>query len=213
MSLSKSPRIGLLDDHAATLSGLREMLMEASIEVAWTSLTADGLESRIATEPVDVLVADFKLESGTVLDYLPDPMPLPVVIYSAFYFEDDVRQAFRQGAMAWIRKSDPLKELIRAIQNAAQNRKTVNRSDKAFFEMDKQVDLSDREREVLQRVYEGQSNEEIAQGLQMEVTTVKSHLSSIFSKLGAASRSEAVHTAICRGIITTPDETSENALG
>lgn len=73
--------------------------------------------------------------------------------------------------------------------------------------MDRFVDVSDREREVLQLIYEGRSNEEIAEQLNMKVTTVKTHVSHLFMKLDASSRNEVVHSAIERGLLETPDST------
>jgi DNA-binding CsgD family transcriptional regulator len=67
-----------------------------------------------------------------------------------------------------------------------------------------QTELSDREREILRLVATGASNKQIAQQLKISPNTVKVHLRNIFSKIGAASRTEATLYAIRRGLVEMP---------
>ena len=197
--------VGLMDDHPATTAGLRVFLREIdSLKVAWQAVSLEELSLKIRKNPVNVLVADFKIGEETILDWMKEPRECRIIIYSGFYLEDNVREAFELGAMAWIRKADSLDELVVAIRNAANGRKTIRKTDKVFFQQNKFVDLSDREKEVLHRLYEGLTNAEIAHDLGMEVTTVKTHVTHLLDKLDAASRTEAIHCGIERGIITTP---------
>ena len=61
--------------------------------------------------------------------------------------------------------------------------------------------LTDREREVLQRLAGGQGNAEIAAQLSVSTSTVKFHLAAIFAKLGVHTRTEAVATGVRRGLV------------
>ncbi len=204
----KTITIGLVDDHPATTAGLRVFLRGIdSFSVKWQAVSLDELDRNLGETPVDVLIADFKLGEDNILEWMATPRDCRIILYSGFYLEDNVREAFERGAMAWIRKADPLDDLVIAIHNAGKGRKTVRKTDKVFFEQNKFVDLSDREKEVLHLLYEGLSNAEIAVDLGMEVTTVKTHVAHLLGKLDAASRTEAIHSGIERGIITTPDIT------
>jgi DNA-binding NarL/FixJ family response regulator len=109
--------------------------------------------------------------------------------------------------MAWIRKSDPLDDLVRAVRNAVAGKKTIHATDSQFFKRDRFVDVSERQLEILHLIYHGLSNEAIAELLEMQVSTVKTHVSQLFSKLDASSRTEIVFKAIERGLLTTPDST------
>ncbi|MFP4351778.1 MAG: response regulator transcription factor [Puniceicoccaceae bacterium] len=205
--------VGIIDDHPAAVFGLSVFFKEREgIDVRWTVCGLEELDRKSREEPVNVLVADFKINDKQILDWIPNDSTPRVVIYSGFYLEENVRDAFGAGAMAWIRKSDPLGHLERAVRNAASGRKTIQATDEQFFRRDRFVDLSAREREVLEHVYQGRSNEEIASLLEMKVTTVKTHISHLFIKLEASSRNEAVHNAIERGLLATPDATPPSAV-
>jgi DNA-binding CsgD family transcriptional regulator len=88
----------------------------------------------------------------------------------------------------------------------------ANSREMLLFEDPKQVSqplvelLTMREREILRRVATGQSNKEIAQELHVSPDTVKSHLKTIYGKLGVHNRTEAGNVARHRGILTTPPE-------
>lgn len=211
MGESRSVTIGVFDDHPATIAGLTAFFDdEGDINVIWSAETMEELDRLTAERPPQVLVVDFKIcgegEEQTILSWLESNRGHRIVVYSGFYLERNVRDAFEQGVMAWVRKSDSLEDLALAIHNAAFGKKTIRATDEAFFRMDRILDVSEREREVLGLLYEGWPNDEIATRLEVSVTTVKTHLSHLFGKLDAANRSEAVHRAIERGIISTPIE-------
>tara|TARA_R100000027_G_scaffold63666_2_gene56535 strand:+ start:1441 stop:2085 length:645 start_codon:yes stop_codon:yes gene_type:complete len=213
MGKTEKISIGIIDDHPAAIFGLSAFFEErGDMKVDWTVTSIDKLDAKIESEPVTVLIADFKIGESLLLDWTPKEGGPKIVIYSGFYLEENVRNAFSAGAMAWIRKSDSLDDLERAVRNAAIGRKTIHETDEQFFRRDRFVDISDREQEVLEQIYEGRSNEEIATKLDMQVTTVKTHVSHLFTKLDASSRNEAVHNAIERGLLITPDETPPSAI-
>lgn len=216
MGTQSSVTVGLFDDHPATTAGLTAYFEEeGDIDVIWSADTLAALDRLTAEHPPRVVVVDFKVcgedEDQTILSWLASHQEQRIVVYSGFYLERHVRDAFGCGAMAWVRKSDTLEDLELAIHNAAAGKKTIRATDEAFFRMDRVLDVSEREREVLGHLYEGWSNEEIAERLNVSVTTVKTHLSHLFGKLDASNRSEAVHRAIERGILSTPTETKAPA--
>lgn len=211
MDEARCVTIGVFDDHPATTAGLTAFFEEeGDIRVVWSAETLEELDRMAAERPTQVIVVDYKIcgenEDQTILSWLESHLEHRIVVYSGFYLERDVRDAFAQGVMAWVRKSDSLEDLTVAIHNAATGKKTIRATDEAFFRMDRILDVSEREFEVLGLLYEGWSNEDIAAHLEVSVATVKTHLSHLFSKLDASNRSEAVHRAIERGILSTPTE-------
>jgi DNA-binding NarL/FixJ family response regulator len=208
--------IGVFDDQPATTAGIAAFFeTEGEIKVVWSAETVEELDRMAAECPPTVIVVDFKIcgedEDQTILSWMEAHSDHRIVVYSGFYLERNVRDAFKCVAMAWVRKSDALDDLAAAIRNAAVGKKTIRATDEAFFRMDRVLDLSEREREVLHLLYQGLANEDIAAGLDMSITTVKTHISHIFCKLDASSRSEAVHRAIERGILSVPTEVEQDS--
>ena len=198
--------MGLFDDHPAISAGLEAFLATATgIEILWSAKTIPALSESLSAEPVDVVVTDFRITASekddTILSWLSGRPTARVVIYSGFYLEKNVRDAFELGAMAWVRKSDPLPDLLTAIRNAAAGKKTIRTSDKAFFQMNQLMDLSEREHEVLLALYRGYSNQEMSGHLGISETTIKTHLSHLFAKLDVSCRLEAVRQGIERGLL------------
>jgi len=212
MNTSGKISVALFDDHPAISAGLCAYFQTLpDLKVLWTLHLLEELAPRCRAEPPQVLVVDYRIRNGdteqTILPWLRERNCRPqVVIYSGFYLEQNVRDAFEQGAMAWVRKADPLEDLSLAIRNAAAGKKTIRTSDEVFFERRQFMDLSAREREVLELLYAGKATKEIADTLSLSETTVKTHLGHLFAKLDVSSRAEAIRQGIERGILTAPAE-------
>jgi DNA-binding NarL/FixJ family response regulator len=206
--------IGLFDDHPAISAGIEAYLVSnPGLDVLWSVSSLNDLNAKLKSTPVSVLVTDFRIntagEDETILNWLSGRPEVHIVIYSGFYLEKNVRDAFELGVMAWVRKSDPLEDLLTAVQNAAAGKKTIRTSDEAFFRMNQLMDLSAREHEVLMDLYEGRSNKEMSDRLGISETTVKTHLAHLFAKLEVSCRLEAVRQGIERGLLTAPVESAE----
>lgn len=114
-----------------------------------------------------------------------------------------IRNGLSQGLRGVLPRRAPEREVELAVESAAHGLVTLH-PDYLFQTQEKPVELSPlsgREQEVLGFLALGRSNKEIASRMNISDHTVKFHLASIFSKLDAASRSEAVATGIRRGFV------------
>jgi DNA-binding NarL/FixJ family response regulator len=123
---------------------------------------------------------------------------------------DVVARAIKAGAVGYLVKDCTTEELVRTVRQAA-NGETALSPDiaasmleqmRAASEPPRQESvLSPREEEVLQRIAEGASTTEVAEQLYISVKTVKNHLASIYEKLDARDRTQAVLQAVRMGIV------------
>lgn len=136
-----------------------------------------------------------------------------VLILTTFDLDEYVFEALRAGASGFVLKSRPLEELLAAIRVVAAGdgllapsvtRRLIShfaaKSAPAHSRRELE-DLTERERDVLALVARGLSNAELAENLHLSVPTVKTHVSSILSKLGARDRTQLVVIAYETGIV------------
>jgi DNA-binding NarL/FixJ family response regulator len=127
-----------------------------------------------------------------------------VVVFTAFDRDELILQALRAGAVGYLLKGAPREEVFRAVRTARAGGSLIEPvvASKLLRQVRGEADpLSDREREVLQWVAAGLPNRQIGERLFIGERTVKFHVSSILTKLGAANRTEAVAVARERGLL------------
>jgi NarL family two-component system response regulator LiaR len=160
----------------------------------------------------DVILMDMvmpMMDGATAIQAIHKKHPhVQVIALTSFKEGDLIKHALAAGAIGYLLKDVSADELARAIRAAHHGRatlspeaaqalvQTVNESPEPVF------DLTEREREVLSLMIEGLNNTQIAGRLIVSPSTIKSHVSNILSKLGAASRTEAVTLALRHKIVT-----------
>src|SRR5262249_35880813 len=147
-----------------------------------------------------------KRAGGGAIAGLGGPPPaVPVLVLTTYDTDADIVRAIEAGATGYLLKDATREELLHAIRSAAAGRSalapTVASRLVARMAGPAGSALSAREIEVLKLVARGRSNKEIARMLHLSEATVKTHLVHSFSKLGVEDRTEAVMTALDRGII------------
>ena len=116
--------------------------------------------------------------------------------------EADIRRAIQAGIHGYVLVGGPLNELVEAVTAVANGLRYLCRAvAQRMADSLSHASLTSREVDVLTLVVDGQSNKAIARRLQIEVGTVKSHMSAIMAKLGATSRTQAASIAASRGLI------------
>jgi DNA-binding NarL/FixJ family response regulator len=140
-----------------------------------------------------------------ISEKLPDSK---VIIFTAYDTDDRIVGAVKAGAKGYLLKGSPREELFRAIDLVAKGgsllQPIIASRLMAHISTDnaaKSDQLTEREAEVLGLLAQGKQNKEIASELVITERTVKFHVSSILSKLGAGNRTEAVTIAAQRGMI------------
>ncbi len=209
-----SIRILIVDDHAVLRDGLRAML-ESSGDIRVAGEATDGVEAIEMLESVhpDVVLMDVRMPNqdglATLREMRDRDATLPVLILSMYDDPAYVEEAIASGASGYLIKTVTRDELIRAVRAAGAGqgylqaeitRPVLSRFTRAHA-MDSDVALSPRETEVLQHIANGLANKQIAVELGISETTVKTHIASLFEKLGASHRAHAVALALRHRLI------------
>ena len=201
-------RVFLADDHPLTRAGLRDYIAkEKDLELVGEA--GDGLEAWrvIEKERPDVALLDIRMpgENGVALARRIKASSLPVkpVMLTSFDAQQYVMASLRAGARGYVLKTVTPEELARAIRVVARgglylDGEVARSMEDGEFAYEA---LSAREREVLLHAARGLSSKEIAGVLIISERTVQTHLASIYDKLGARNKTEAMLLALKYGIV------------
>lgn len=203
-----STRCLVADDHPALLSAVVDYLEAEDVTLVATA--ADGLQAVALAEreQPDVAVVDFRMPRLAGLELLArlrDVAPtMRVVVYTAEADENLVRGAIGAGASGVLLKESPLADLSRALAAASAGSTYLDPA-VAGFGVGRATEnpvLTTREREVLTLLAEGLTHEEIGARLSISAETVRTHVRKASDRLGAATRTQAVATALRLGLIS-----------
>src|SRR5580765_1378384 len=205
-------RVLLADDHQLLRQAIRRALEDAGLAVV--AEAGDGGEAvRLAGElQPDVIVMDVSmpvLDGIEATRRIHDDHPnLPIVIITMHGDEALRRDAVNAGASGFLTKDVSMQEVVATITQAAGGEVALSTELAATIlaELEEGPDrsaspLTPREEEVLQLIADGCSTSEVASGLFISGKTVKNHLASIYEKLEARDRTQAVLSAVRIGII------------
>ena len=202
-----------VDDHELLRRGIRFSLLAVDdIELIGEADSAEEAIRMCEAVRPDVVLMDMRM---------PGPMggleairiichrcpQVKVLALSSFFDRDLVQGAMQAGAVGYLVKGIPGEELADAIRAAHAGRPTLAKEAvEALVQPAPHMptlgyDLTEREREVLTLLVQGQSNAQIADSLTVTVAAVKFHVSNILSKLGAANRTEAAALAREHGLV------------
>ena len=206
-SLSKPIRVMLVDDHAMVRRGLA-MFLKAfdDLELAGEAESGEAAIQLCAQVLPDVILMDMVLpamDGAATTRVIRQQFPqVQVIALTSFKEGDLIKNALDAGAIGYLLKDVSADELVRAIHAAHAGRATLSpEAAQALVQTASHppvpgLDLTEREREVLVVMVEGLNNTQIAGKLGVSPSTIKSHVSNILSKLGVASRTEAVTLAL-----------------
>jgi len=207
MKATQPIRVLIVDDHAMVRKGLISFLKNKP-ELELVGEACDGREAIEYCEQLqpDVILMDLLMpELGGVAATHTIHQRWPhvqVIALTSFQEKELVQDALQAGAIGYLLKNVSGEELSEAIRQAHGGRPTLApEAVQALVQPPSEAetmaaDLTRREQEVLALLVKGMSNPEIAERLVISRATVKVHISSILSKLGVASRAEAISVAI-----------------
>jgi DNA-binding NarL/FixJ family response regulator len=209
-------RIVLVDDHEMVIEGLKAMLATFSdrVEVVGQAVGAERALSVVDELKPDIVLCDVRMQGASGLDLCQqlrerDPQR-KVVMLSVYDDEQYLFQALRVGASGYLLKSISSDDLVRQLEfvhsgetaidpvMAARAVDTAARIQRDEFWPGARQGLTQRESEILSFVVNGLSNRAIATKLVIGDETVKSHLRSIYRKLGVSSRVDLTRVALGR---------------
>ncbi len=206
----KNIKVLLVDDHTIVREGLR-VLIETQSDLAVVGEAKNGqeaLDQYESTKP-DILLLDLVLPDMCGVDVIKklrqNYAPVFILVLTTFDGEEDIYRALKAGAMGYLLKDTPKKELFRAIREVSSgNRFIPEEIASKLAAYIGEIELTARESEILQLIAKGSSNKKIAESLFITEGTVKTHINHILKKLSAISRTEAVKVAIERGLLRNP---------
>jgi two-component system, NarL family, response regulator LiaR len=213
MSSSQPIRVMLVDDHAMVRRGLATFLkVFDDLELAGEAESGEAAVNLCAKIFPDVILMDLMMpgmDGSSATRLIRQQFPnVQIIALTSFKDEGLVQSALQAGAIGYLLKDVSADELAQAIREAHAGRASLSPEiARALVHAANQPrppghDLTERERVVLALMVEGLNNTQIAARLVVSPSTVKSHVSHILSKLGVASRSEAVALALRSGLVT-----------
>ncbi len=205
----------LVDDHTMVRRGLATFLkVFDDLQLAGEAENGAAAIQLCAEVLPDVILMDMvmpEMDGATATRAIRQQFPqVQVIALTSFKEGELIKNALEAGAIGYLLKDVSADELARAIRAAHAGRATLSpEAAQALVQTANQppapgLDLTEREREVLTLMIEGLNNTQIAGKLTVSPSTIKSHVSNILSKLGVASRTEAVTLAL-RNKLFTPN--------
>jgi len=197
----------VVDDHTMVRRGLATFLkVFDDLELTGEAANGQAAIQLCAEVQPDVVLMDMvmpDMDGAAATRLIRKQSPLTQVLaLTSFKEEILVQSALQAGAIGYLLKDVSADELAQAIRSAYAGRSNLSpEAAQALVHATSQppapgLDLTEREREVLAMMVEGLNNTQIAARLTVSPSTVKSHVSNILSKLGVASRTEAVTLAL-----------------
>jgi len=212
-SPSLSIRVMLVDDHLMVRRGLATFLkVFDDLELVGEADSGEAAIQRCGEILPDVILMDMVLPAmnGTettraIRQQFPQ---VQIIALTSFNEGELIQKALEAGAIGYLLKDVSAEDLAAAIRAAHAGRATLSPEAAQVLVRTAStppapgLDLTEREREVLALMIEGLNNTQIAGRLAVSPSTIKTHVSNVLSKLGVASRTEAVTLALRKGIAT-----------
>lgn len=200
-------RILIADDHSLMRVGLKALFSHQK-DMTVIGEACDGLEAvRLADSlDPDIIVMDLmmpKLDGADatrrILDVSPDSK---IIILTSYGTSDDLVRAISNGVKGVMIKSDPIEEIVEAVRTVFANGESFPREVRQLVdETPKPAILTERQKEILQSATRGLTTEDIAKQLDISVSCVLKHFTSIFRKLDVANRTEAITVAVRKQLL------------
>ncbi len=212
----KRIRILVGDDHPFILEGVRRLL-ERHYDVVGAVNNGKALAEAAVRLAPDVVVLDVSMPILNGIDAareIKKALPITKFVFLSMHSNAIyMRKAFDAGASAYVLKSSASEELLTAINAAIKGRSYVSPSfgqdvidrlqDRSAQAKRTVIELTNRQRQILQLIAEGKQNKEIAEILDVSVKTVEFHRSCLMTKLGAHTVAELTRFAIQEGLVST----------
>lgn len=204
-------RILLVDDHALFRESVARLLAaEQDFEVVAHCGTTDEAARFLVRDSIDIVLLDFDFGDADCMAFMRSAAARnfkgKILIVTAGVTETQAAELIRSGIAGVFLKNNPPAQLSQAIRDVVEGKvwfaqqflRTTVAAAAAVPSTAANAPLSEREREVLYRVFEGLANKEIADKLGVSESSVKATLQQLFRKTGVRTRSQLVRVALER---------------
>jgi len=211
------------DDHAAFAEALAEVLDDVDRRVVAVECTTEGVLEAVRTESPDLCLLDRWFDDDDALDLIADLREacehVKVVVFTADPDHDVARQALDRGADGFVHKTRGTSALMNALERVLAGDTVVELPPR--WNRPRWTDPADpshlaahltaRERQCLGLLVDGASTPEMATRLGIGITTVRTHVQGIMTKLGVHTRLEASAYAVRHGLVGAPERDARRA--
>lgn len=200
-------RVLIADDHVILRMGLLT-LFENTPGFAVAGEADDGeqaVRETLRLKP-DIVIMDLAMPNkdgiAATREIMTAAPNTKILVLTTFTTSDSIAQVLAAGAKGVILKNIPRDQLLESIRQIIEGKQVLSEDVKSILSEDPPVEsLSPRQKEILNMIGRGMSNHEIAKILGISVTVVKEHITSLYTKLGAANRTEAVTIALRKQLL------------
>ena len=205
--MKNTTTILIADDHAIVRMGLASLIgTQDGLEVIGDAEDGEAAVAKALKLKPDVVIMDLMMpkkagETATAEIHaaLPDTK---IVILTTFGTSDGIANALNAGASGALMKSAPNSQLVKTIRAVARGERAIAEEVERLMEEDPPAKaLTPRQMEILDGLTRGLTNQDIAKELGIREDRVKGHVNTIFAKLGAANRTEAVAIALRKHLL------------
>nr|MDZ8008279.1 response regulator transcription factor [Nostoc sp. DedSLP05]MDZ8103329.1 response regulator transcription factor [Nostoc sp. DedSLP01] len=208
MSQSTKIKVLIVDDHAIVRKGLATII-NRDPEMTAIAQAEDGQQAIAAFREYqpDVTLMDLRMPKmggvEAIMAICAEFKQARIAVLTTYDGDEDIYRGLQAGAQGYLLKDAKPGELLNAIRAIHNGQKYIPPEVGAkLLQRMSNPELSERELEVLRLMAQGMGNQEIGTALIIGESTVKSHVNRILSKLGVSDRTQAVITAVKRGIVS-----------
>jgi DNA-binding NarL/FixJ family response regulator len=201
-------KIFITDDHYMVIEGIRSLLQqEPGVEWIGHAMNADSCLAFLQQQQPDVILMDISLPGKSGIDLckeVKEKYPSVFIIgLSTFNQQSFIQKMMENGASGYVLKNATREELMEAIQSVIRGK--IYLSDEVSQTLrntsSENIILTRREKEVLELIAEGMTNNEIAQKLFISITTVDTHRKNLLAKFEVKNTASLVRIATQQHII------------
>ena len=212
-------RVVLVDDHPATIAGIKECLESLGLEIVGTAENGDEAIELCSTKQPDVLLLDIGMpgkDGFDVVDYLKSiNSKIKILIFSAHDSDEYIFRMIEAGVNGYALKKEPIDIIGTAILSVYNDKiwfsspiteriiaKALHRSN---HPEEAASEFTPRENQIVALICQGKTDHEIGIELHISERTVRYHIVNVYNKVGVNGRVELVVWAISHGIVDIPN--------
>ncbi|MDQ8205447.1 response regulator transcription factor [Pelagicoccus sp. SDUM812003] len=200
-------RLLVVDDHPSMRMGIIA-LVDSQPNMEVIAEASDGEEAIEVYEDVspDVVLMDLRMHGmggvEAILSICRKDPAAKIIVLSTYDWDEEIHRAIQSGAKSYLLKDMSVEQIAGTIREVFEGGAILPRQvAERLARRSERQPLTEREREVLESLIRGRSNKEIARSLCISDETVKSHMKTLYSKLGVRDRTEAAIAGIRHGIV------------